>query len=700
MVSSHIIKHHKRYFRGAGWSLFSFMTIKMIAIVGIAWLLPMVNKTFARPADGVRANNDYYETAISTTLHLNADAGVLINDSNTRGWTIISAFLDSWPSHWSLALNTDWSFEYIPNSNYNWVDIFMYHATNGVDGISTAQVHIQVGPVETPPVAWDNSYNIDENSVATIDSSNGVLRNAYDAEWDPMTAILDRVPFDWTVTLNDDWSFIYTPDQYFDWTDSFTYHLSDGKTTGNVATVQIVVNPIDDTYDPNTVIVPETSNENDIKSEFIAKEYTTGNLTIKSVADTNTLIGNKRIKLTASNWQIQVPLVMQSVSVANRVEAVIPAWAEAVNLGFGTNFQWTLNAPRMERTTLATEKWWLSGNIVSVASFGAHWEWSIGFRDIDGNNIDVLMRIPTPWLQSGTIAKIYYSDDVGFHWYEHSQDPYVNVISIWWIPYVEVRTTHFTLFSVEWLTWNFVINNDDQTTFSNTVLLTIDLPVAAQMRFSNDNSTRSDWEPYVTTTGWSLPWTYWPKTVYAQFDIDGDWTGDITTNDSINYTAPWAWSSHGSSTWNLRLQIITSSWSCSYGTSLYIGSHTSQFVAYDMTGSNFSSSFSCVDTEGLSGWTMTMEATTDLSDGAQTISKDNVSLIASPNYVSAGACTTGTNQDSWVSIGSTPGTILWKSSGQWDICTITSDTVNLAVHIPASQAVGLYTGTLSLNMPF
>ena len=260
-VSSHIIQHHKKYFRGIWWSLFSFMTIKMIAIVGIAWLLPMVNETFARPADGVKANNDYYETAISTTLNLNASAGVLINDSNTRGWTTISAFLDSWPSHWSITLNTDWSFEYIPNSNYNWVDVFMYHATNGIDGISTAQVHIQVGPVETPPVAWDNSYNVDENSVATIDSNNGVLHNAYDAEWDPMTAILDRVPFNWEVTLNSDWSFVYTPDQYFDWADYFTYHISDGKTTGNIATVQMVVNLTDDTYDPNTVIVPETSNE-------------------------------------------------------------------------------------------------------------------------------------------------------------------------------------------------------------------------------------------------------------------------------------------------------------------------------------------------------------------------------------------------------------------------------------------------------
>jgi hypothetical protein len=26
--------------------------------------------------------------------------------------------------------------------------------------------------------------------------------------------------------------------------------------------------------------------------------------------------------------------------------------------------------------------------------------------------------------------------------------------------------------------------------------------------------------------------------------------------------------------------------------------------------------------------------------------------------------------------------------------------VNLAVHVPAAQAVGLYTGTLMLNMPF
>jgi hypothetical protein len=119
-----------------------------------------------------------------------------------------------------------------------------------------------------------------------------------------------------------------------------------------------------------------------------------------------------------------------------------------------------------------------------------------------------------------------------------------------------------------------------------------------------------------------------------------------------------------------------------------------------MTWNNFSSSFYCSDTVGLTYRTMTMQATTDLTNGAQSIPKNNVYMVASENYLSAWACITGTNQTTWSPIGTNPGTILNKVSGQWDICTITSDTVNLAVHIPAAQAVGLYTGELLLNMPF
>lgn len=112
------------------------------------------------------------------------------------------------------------------------------------------------------------------------------------------------------------------------------------------------------------------------------------------------------------------------------------------------------------------------------------------------------------------------------------------------------------------------------------------------------------------------------------------------------------------------MEITTTSGSCTYGTSLNIGSHPSQFDAYNMTGSNFSSSFSCVDTQGLLDWTMTIQASGDLSNGTQTIPNTNVSMIVSPNYLSEGACTTGTNQTTWAEIGTQPKTIIWKAGNQ------------------------------------
>jgi len=434
--------------------------------------------------------------------------------------------------------------------------------------------------------------------------------------------------------------------------------------------------------DSNIVILPNSTNTTTVNDEFTSKWYTQSN---------GDFIWSTAISLIDTNGSIP-----KSLSIKNDdITLAIPADTQFKKADNVTNYSGIISAPSSKAISSVNDEQVLSAFKVGSSSESVKLVWW-----------EATLLAPAPGETIWDTVQIYYSDDNGVTRYPQSV---ATVINYNWQPYTQFTTNHFTDFAVtlppiQWwwsFTWSFVINNDAVSTTSSGVTLYISTtPSANQMRFSNDNLTRSNREPYVTTTVWMLPWTYWPTTVYAQFDIDGDWTGDITTNDSINYTAPWWWGSHGSSTWNLRLQIITSSWSCSYGTSLYIGSHQSQYTAYDMTGSNFSSSFSCIDTEWLSDWTMTMQATTDLSDGAQTISKDNVSLIASPNYVSAGACTTGTNQDSWISIGSTPGTILWKFSGQWDICTITSDTVNLAVHIPASQAVGLYTGTLTLNMPF
>lgn len=670
----------------------------VLSILGITGILSFISQTFAASGNGAFARSDYYYPEINATLTTDTSNGVLANDYSVPSTTLY-AYLDSWVQHWSLTLSTNWTFTYTPDTNYNGMDYFWYHAGNENYNSATTRVSIQVGAPETAPVAGDDNYSTDRNTNFTL-TDDTIMTNDSDAESDPITAILNTQPFNWEVTLHSDWTFTYTPDAYFEGHDFFTYYLSDGKMTGNVATVWIDINSVDDTDDPNTITIPDSDNPNTVETAFTTKNYSKGTWALQSLSDNSTLVGNKRVNFSISNGQILVPLDMQSVSSTDKVEAIIPAGTIATKAGFGTNFSWIMNPPRMERTRLATEKWWLAGNVVSVVSFGNNSEGSIAFKDSWNNNVDVTIKIPAPWLRAWDLVHIFYSNDFGYNWNEHAQNPYANVINIWGKPYVVTTTTHFTYFAIVWSTWSFVINDDDPSTTTSDVTLTIDLPVAANMRFSNDNSTWSDWEPYDTYKSRTLPWTYWSKTIYAEFDLDEDTIADLSTSDTIEYSA---WDTpHWNTTGNVRLEITTTSGTCVYGTSLYIGSHTAQFNAYDMTGNNFSSAFYCSDTEGIDIWTMTMQATSPLSDGNPNhdIPADNVSMIASSNYVDIGSCVTGQNDASWVNIGAAPGTILYKNDVNGSICTIKSDTVNLAVHIPDNQAVGVYSGTLTLNMPF
>ena len=56
------------------------------------------------------------------------------------------------------------------------------------------------------------------------------------------------------------------------------------------------------------------------------------------------------------------------------------------------------------------------------------------------------------------------------------------------------------------------------------------------MRFSDDGITRPAWENYSTSKVRTLPGTYGSKTVYAQFDADGDNVSDAEASDDILYS--------------------------------------------------------------------------------------------------------------------------------------------------------------------
>ena len=92
-----------------------------------------------------------------------------------------------------------------------------------------------------PPEARDDSYSVVHDRTLTVAVEDGVLINDFDADLDPLTAVLVTDAQRGQVFLNPDGSFSYEPDFQFVGTDSFTYVANDGSVDSNVATVTITV---------------------------------------------------------------------------------------------------------------------------------------------------------------------------------------------------------------------------------------------------------------------------------------------------------------------------------------------------------------------------------------------------------------------------------------------------------------------------
>jgi len=90
------------------------------------------------------ATNDSYEVEVGSTLNV-ASPGVLSNDSDPNNDLII-ALLDSDVSNGVLSLNADGSFSFSPNSGFDGVDSFTYHASDGTNNSNIVTVTITVNP--------------------------------------------------------------------------------------------------------------------------------------------------------------------------------------------------------------------------------------------------------------------------------------------------------------------------------------------------------------------------------------------------------------------------------------------------------------------------------------------------------------------------------------------------------------------------
>jgi VCBS repeat-containing protein len=189
--------------------------------------------------DDPTPENDTLSTDEDVTLVISL-ATLTSNDSDPEGDALTVISIGS-PQNGSF----DWSTKtYTPNSNYNGKDSLLYTVSDGNGGTATAWIHITVNPVDDAPVANDDSYSGDENTLLTV-TAPGVLSNDTDVEGDVMTVALVTDAANGTLVLSADGSFTFDPDT--DWA-STTYFEYEVIANGLRDTARVNISIRDDGY--------------------------------------------------------------------------------------------------------------------------------------------------------------------------------------------------------------------------------------------------------------------------------------------------------------------------------------------------------------------------------------------------------------------------------------------------------------------
>ncbi|MDP9069114.1 MAG: cadherin-like domain-containing protein, partial [Actinomycetota bacterium] len=172
------------------------------------------------------------------------------------------------PSHGSLTFNSDGTFTYTPDANYNGPDSFTFKANDGTASSNVATYSITVSAGNDAPTAADDSASTDEDTSTSID----VTDNDTDVdEVDNLTASgSGATDQGGTFSCSND-SCSYTPPTNFSGTDSFGYTVSDGNGGSDTGTVTMTVDRVND--GPDAVDdTDSTSEDNAVVTVVVATD--------------------------------------------------------------------------------------------------------------------------------------------------------------------------------------------------------------------------------------------------------------------------------------------------------------------------------------------------------------------------------------------------------------------------------------------
>ncbi|MDD5264857.1 MAG: Ig-like domain-containing protein, partial [Candidatus Bipolaricaulis sp.] len=206
--------------------------------------------------DPPQANNDTATTPEDTPVVINVAANDFDVDGNLAPTTVTIA---SPPSHGTVSVNpATGAVTYTPAPNYNGQDTFTYRVCDASGLCDTAQVVVDVGSENDPPVANDDTATTPEDTPVVI----AVPGNDTDPDGnlDPTTVVITSPPSHGTVSVNPVTGAVtYTPASNYSGQDTFSYQVCDTTNLCDIAQVVVTITPQPDPplANDDTRVTPE-----------------------------------------------------------------------------------------------------------------------------------------------------------------------------------------------------------------------------------------------------------------------------------------------------------------------------------------------------------------------------------------------------------------------------------------------------------
>ena len=134
---------------------------------------------------------------------------------------------------------------YTPSLNYNGNDSFTFEVSDGILTSNVSTINIVVNPVNDVPTANNQSGANNQTVTTPEDTQVNIILTGSDVDNDPLTFTIVAQPSHGTLSGSAP-NITYTPAANYNGSDSFTFKVNDGQVDSNIATISILVTPVND----------------------------------------------------------------------------------------------------------------------------------------------------------------------------------------------------------------------------------------------------------------------------------------------------------------------------------------------------------------------------------------------------------------------------------------------------------------------